>query len=155
MQTRTTLHDLCAVDIMQRDLITVNAEDPMREVERVLVDAQVSSVPVLDESGFVLGVVSMRDVVSRYADRDDTPDVDAEIEAESVDWGRAGSSPCAGDLMTTEIVRVTPCTSLAAMARAMVENVTHRVLVVENERLLGLVSTMDILRAIAEPTPQD
>lgn len=153
MQARTALHDLCAVDIMQRDLITVNAEDPMREVERVLVDAQVSAVPVLDESGVVLGVVSMRDVVSRYADRDDTPDVDDEIE--SVDWGRSGDSPCAGDLMTTEIVRVTPCTSLAAMARAMVENVTHRVLVVENERLLGLVSTMDILRAIAEPSPQD
>lgn len=155
MQTRTRLHDLCAADLMQRELITVNADDPLREVERLLVDAQVSSVPVVDDTGAVLGVVSMRDVVTRYADSAGMRDDDDDQEDEDATWSTAGDEPCASDLMTTEVVRVAPHTDLAGLARAMVENVVHRVLVVENDRLLGLVSTMDVLRAIAEHPPRD
>lgn len=155
MQTRTRLHDLRATDLMQRDLITVDAEDTLREVERTLVDAQVSSVPVLDDAGTVIGVVSMRDVVSRYAEQDELPGIVSEMGIDATDWGRTGDEPCAADLMTAEFVQVAPDTKLAQMADAMVANATHRVLVVEDGRLLGLVSTMDVLRAIAEHTAQE
>ena len=153
MTTRTALLELRAVDLMQRDLITVNVDDPMREIERVLVDAQVSAVPVLDDSGALLGVVSMRDVVSRYADEDDPCKSDAS-DSDDEDWRPVGQL-CAGDMMATDMLRVGPNTSLGAMARVMVANATHRVLVVENDRLLGLVSTMDVLRAIAEQPDED
>ena len=146
MTTRIALQDLRAADLMQRDLITVHVDDPLREVERVLVDAQVSSVPVLDEAGGVLGVVSMRDVVSRYADADNQDD-DEDDDGEP-DWLR-GDEPTAGDLMSTDLLRVTPDTALPAMARTMAEHACHRVLVVERSRLLGMVSSRDVLRAIS------
>jgi CBS domain-containing protein len=151
MTTRTALHELRAADLMQRDLITVNVDDAMREVERVLVDAQVSSVPVLDDVGTVLGVVSMRDVVTRYAAEGHAGHAGAEDDEDTddFDW-RRDDEPCAGDLMTTDLHRVTPATSLARMAQIMVAGGAHRVLVVEDGKLVGLVSSMDVLRAVAE-----
>ena len=81
---KTTLHHcstapitefsfLRAKDMMQSELVVVHASDPLREVERMLVDAQVSAVPVLDDDEHLLGIVSMRDVVSRYADDHELP----------------------------------------------------------------------------------
>jgi CBS domain-containing protein len=147
---------LRAVDVMQRELVTVHASDPLREVERVLVDAQISAVPVLDDDLRVLGIVSMRDVVSRYAADHDLPD-DADEdsfgddidETEPVAYQRLDVEPCAGDVMATDLVSVGPNALLTDVARRMVDNGTHRVLVIDRQRLLGLVSTMDVLRAIA------
>ncbi len=155
MTTRTAVRDLCAADLMQRNLITVHADDPVREIERVLVDAQVSSVPVLDECGAVLGVVSMRDVVRRYAESDEPADADNDDDGDDGEFAWAhDEAPRAADLMATDFVQVAPRASIAEMARMMVDATTHRVLVVERERLLGLVSSMDVLRAIADERDQ-
>jgi CBS domain-containing protein len=54
----------------------------------------------------------------------------------------------------TELLRVAPDITLPAMAKVMVDHTCHRVLVVERGRLLGLVSSMDVLRAIAEWSDQ-
>lgn len=147
---------LRASDIMQRELVTVHASDPLREVEATLVDAQVSSLPVLDDDGCVLGIVSMREVVSRYAALHDLPDdtdpdafADPIDDSEPVAYERRGDGPCAGDVMTTEMVSVAPFAPLTEVARRMVETGSHRVLVTDQGRLLGLLSTMDVLRAIA------
>lgn len=147
---------LRAADIMQRQLVTVYASDPLREVEATLVDAQVSSLPVLDDDGCVLGIVSMREVVSRYAALHDLPDdtdpdafADRIDDTEQVAYQRRGDGPCAGDVMSTDLVSVSPFAPLTDVARRMVESGSHRVLVIDRDRLQGLVSTMDVLRAIA------
>ena len=147
---------LRASDVMQRDLVVVHASDPLREVERVLVDAQISAVPVLDDDDHVLGVVSMRDVVSRYADDHELPadadpdEFDDEVEdTETVAYRRLADEPCAGDVMATDIVSVSQNALLTDVAARMVDHRMHRVLVVERQKLVGLVSTMDLLAALA------
>jgi CBS domain-containing protein len=111
---------------------------------------------VLDDDERVLGIVSMRDVISRYAADHDLPDdADEESFADDIDdreqvaYQRLDDEPCAGDVMTTDLVSVGANALLTDIARRMVDNGTHRVLVIERHRLLGLVSTMDLLRAIA------
>lgn len=153
------LHDfhlLRAKDVMQRELVVVHASDPLREVERVLVDAQVSAVPVFDDDEHVLGIVSMRDVVSRYADDHELPaDADPDTfddevdETETVAFQRLDDAPCAGDVMTTDIVSCGGNALLSDIAARMVDHRVHRVLVVDRNRLVGLVSTMDLLAALA------
>lgn len=149
-------HQLRAKDVMQRELVVVHASDPLREVERVLVDAQVSAVPVLDDDEHVLGIVSMRDVVSRYADDHELPaDADPDTfddevdETETVAFQRLDGEPCAGDVMTTDVVSCGGNALLSDIAARMVDHRVHRVLVVERNRLTGLVSTMDLLGALA------
>lgn len=147
---------LRAKDVMQSELVVVHASDPLREVERVLVDAQVSAVPVLDDEEHLLGIVSMRDVVSRYADdhelpADADPDTfDDEIdETETVAFQRLEDEPCAGDVMVTDLVTVGPNALLPDVAAQMVDHRVHRVLVKDRQNLVGLISTMDLLEALA------
>ena len=53
----------------------------------------------------------------------------------------------AGDIMTRELVTVSPDTSIAEVAQTMREQHVHRVLVVEKRELLGVLTTFDLLRA--------
>ncbi len=148
---------LTAADVMQRDLITVLISDPADAIERVLADAKISGVPVLDHDDRLVGVVSMADLVRRYAEEQDLPtdtdypafgdDVD---ETEIVAFDRPTRlQACAGDLMTSEVTTVGPQIGLRELAKIMVTQRIHRVLVTERLRVLGLVSTLDVLRAVA------
>lgn len=149
--------DLRASDVMQRDLICVQASDPLEEVERVLADARISGVPVLDEDGQMLGVLSAKDLVRRHAEDTEVPEdlgfQDTVLEAEDTEpvaYRRSQRGELvAGDVMTTEVATISPDENLIATARTMVEREVHRLLVVERGRLVGIVSTMDVLRPLA------
>lgn len=150
------LDTTCAADVMQKRIVTVQAGDPIHEVERVLAEAKVTGVPVLDDNEHVIGMISMTDLVKRHAD-DDGPEeadylgVDDDLEdAGTVMFRRSlADEMCAADLVTGELALVSPTASLREVSRIMVSEQTHRLLVVQHNRLLGLVSTMDVLRAIA------
>ncbi len=146
---------LRAADVMQRDVVTVRVSDSLEEVERVLADAKVGGVPVLDENERILGVLSTTDLVDRYAGDEDDQDArtyvgeDDEGEDEYVEGGEANGL-CAGDVMTPEIESVSPEASLREVATVMATRRIHRVLVVQRERLVGIVTTLDVMRAIAD-----
>ena len=150
------IFSMCAEDVMQCKLVTVGVSDTLAEAERTLAETQVSGAPVLDTNGRLLGVVSVRDLVRhRIEDQDLPAGVEVEVfdnevdETETVAFERPGSGACVGDVMTQEIVSVTPTTPLPMVARRMVETRVHRVLVMRGEQLVGLVSSMDLLGAIA------
>lgn len=149
--------ELRAADVMQSDLVSVRAGDTLEEVERVVADARVGGVPVLDDDGHMLGVLSTKDLVRCHAEDAERPEdvgfedtvLDAE-ETEPVAFQRAnGTAVCAGDVMTTEVETIGPDTSLVDAARTMVTNGVHRLVVVDHGRLVGIVSTMDLLRPLA------
>jgi CBS domain-containing protein len=157
---------LCVADVMQRNLVTVHASDPIEEVERVLAEAKIGGVPVLDDNEEVIGILSMSDLVNRYAeddglpeeadyrdlDPDDDEDEDPDEESTEILAFRRpdNASVCAGDVMTADISFVSPSASLREAAGVMVRQHIHRLLVVERGRAIGILSTLDILRAIAD-----
>ena len=157
---------LRVADVMRRDLVTVLAGDPLPEVERVLAAAEVGGVPVLADDGRPLGVISVRDLLRRHADDHDDSEVsvrgraaaneldgDGEFDPEAP-FERHGDGACAGDVMSAGIVAVTPSTSLVEAAQRMVEASVHRLLVLDRGRLIGIVSTMDVLAAVATGAPE-
>lgn len=148
-----------ARDLMRTDVVTVTYSAPLSEVERVLSDNRISGAPVVDEVGRIIGVVSVRDLIDKYAsDPDARPrrgqgffelsteeledeDYDAfEVPAESEDTAR--------DVMTGQIHTVPGAAGLKEIAEAMCKHKVHRVLVEDDGRLLGLISTLDILEAL-------
>ncbi|MFO1076390.1 MAG: CBS domain-containing protein [Planctomycetota bacterium] len=146
---------MCAKDVMQRELVTVRVSDTLEEVERILADSKISGVPVVDENDRVLGVLSASDLVDRYADGEETKeergyaaeddDGDEEYLEREDDDGL-----CAGDVMTPEIESIDPDTSLRQVAKLMVSRRIHRLLVVQKGKLVGIVSTLDVMRAVAD-----
>ncbi|MCB9879343.1 MAG: CBS domain-containing protein [Planctomycetes bacterium] len=150
------LFDLCAEDVMQRKIVTLGAGDSLPAAERTLTEAGISGAPVLDDHDRVLGVVSMTDLLRHRAEDDDIPDdAEAEVfddsidETEQVAFFRPEAGACVGDVMTQEIVSVPPSMPLAKIAERMVSTHVHRVLVLERGRLIGLISTMDLLEKVA------
>lgn len=149
--------ELCAGDIMHEDLVTVQANDPLDEAERTLVDAQVGGAPVLDHQGNPIGVVSVRDLMRHRTEDAELPeDASSQVfdnyvdETEDVGLQRTGSGACVADVMATALVSVDRATGLVDVAKRMAESKVHRVLVVDRGKLVGIVSTMDVLAALAK-----
>ena len=62
---------LTAGDVMRSDVITVPYSTPLSEVERVLSDNRISGAPVTDEAGHIVGIISVKDLIERYAEDPD------------------------------------------------------------------------------------
>ncbi len=151
---------LRARDIMLTDVVTVSYAAPLSEVERLLVENRISGMPVVDEAGHVVGVVSVRDLIERYAeDPDSRPRRErgyyhlsledlADEDFESFDLP-AEAEETAESLMSAEICSVDADASVAEVAARMVEQRIHRVLVQEKKLFVGIITTLDVLAAVA------
>jgi CBS domain-containing protein len=151
---------LTARDIMRTEIFTVSVDTPLSEVERLLSEYRIGGLPVTTENGRIVGVISMRDLLERYAQDSDgssrrrqtgfyypASDEDAEdIEEFMVPEETADT---AGDIMTPHVYTVAANASLREVSAKMVEHEVHRILVTENNRKIGFISSIDILKALA------
>ena len=143
---------LSARDFMQTDVLTVTPETPIIDVHQLFVEEEIHGAPVVDENGVVRGVVSTLDLLR--AVRDEVEPDDGALpyyRGESrfaIDTLPARLSDVkASDVMTKELVAVPPDMSIVDVAGKMREQHIHRVLVIENGELLGVLTTYDLLRA--------
>jgi CBS domain-containing protein len=164
-------------EIMQSNVVTVAPDTSIRELARILEDAGISGAPVCTGNGAIIGVVSATDLVRLAAeDGDDVVADELEEDVEPLDDENETSSWTyflqeeppprfldvesrhgpnldewmVRDIMTPAAHHVSPDTSLPELARMLLKNRIHRALVVEDDRLTGIVSTLDVLRAVAE-----
>lgn len=146
-----------AADIMQRKLITIQAHDTLADAERVLTEAGISGAPVVDNADRLLGVISLKDLTRRHTEDRELPEgtdravFDSNLgDDEAVEFERPATGACAADMMTTEVVSVPPTMSAAQIAQHMLDNRVHRVMVMDNRRIVGLVSTTELLGVLAQ-----
>jgi CBS domain-containing protein len=149
-----------ARDLMRKDVVTIPGSAPLSEVERVLADNGISGAPVTDAAGGIIGVVSWRDVVERYAqDPDARPrrgrgyfhlssEEMLDEDFESLELPEEAEETVA-DVMTAEVFSVPPDAGIREIAAQMSKHGVHRVLVQEDGRFLGILSTMEILQALS------
>lgn len=146
-----------AQDLMSHhDLVTVKPRTSLRDLDRVLFENQISGVPVVNDSGEVIGVVSQTDIVRfLYRELDqslnffsylDTP---KKIQGHTVDEEMRSSE--VWEIMQTRLHSVSPDTGLSTIARTMRRHRIHRVLVMDGKRLVGLISSFDMIRVVENP----
>jgi CBS-domain-containing membrane protein len=128
-------------DIMTTDVFTLSREELTLDAARKLGRQRVSGAPVV-ERGRILGVVSTSDLLDLRDPRDprDT----------SEPRGSAGNDLTVNDVMTHLVFAVRPGDSALLAVRLMVEEGIHRAIVVDEAgKLAGIVTPMDVLRAMA------
>jgi CBS domain-containing protein len=149
-----------ARDVMTRDMIVIGPDTSLLDIHRLFIEEEIHGAPVVDEEDQVLGVVSTIDLLRAARDRADvdgtstyyrdgvgSPGVDwAELDEEA---GERVKNLTASDVMTRELVRVSPEATLAEVARTMLAQHVHRVLVVAQGNLVGVITTFDLLRVLA------
>ena len=152
---------LTAANVMRTNIITVSESTPLSDVERLLGEHRIGGLPVTNETGHITGVVSIRDLVDCY-----TQDPDARprrghgfyhLSAEGLDDEDFESfevpeeaEETARDIMTAQVYHVDKTAALCDVAAKMVELNVHRLLVTEQQHTVGIVSTMDVLKALAD-----
>lgn len=145
-----------ARDIMQTELLTVGASTPLDEVERLLGEYRIGGVPVTDETGHLVGVVSMRDLVEHYAEEPGSHALGPGFYHDALERGEeemttfggsSGDGETASGIMTGEVYAVEANTSLREVAKEMLRLRIHRILVKEKGKHVGLISAFDLLEA--------
>jgi predicted transcriptional regulator len=146
-------------DLMNPDIMTVADEMTTDELARYLVEREISGAPVVDSQGHLIGVVSMTDIGRSLAEPSDLTssrsssfyrdDVDLTLE----DLGQRYVEERAvtvRDVMTPTIHQVSVTASVAEVARIMVEQHIHRLVVTQGKEPVGIITSMDLLKMIAD-----
>ena len=137
-------------NVMTRDVVTVAPATPLKEVARLLVEHDISGVPVVDPaSKLLLGVVSERDLLAKQ--RADVGRADGLLGwflGEDAD-AEKHEARTAGEAMTAPAITIDKFRSTAAAAGLMAEHGLKRLPVVHGGELVGIVTRHDLVRAFA------
>jgi predicted transcriptional regulator len=154
------LTEITAADVMTRELILIPAHMTLRAAAHLMAQGHVTGAPVINEDGVCVGVISATDVM-RCAERMPGRRRREVVVADNVcaDWQMVEleSVPIEEvcDFMSRRLVSADAETGIAELARLMLDCHVHRVVIVDDDhRPIGIVSTMDLLRHVAETVEQ-
>jgi CIC family chloride channel protein len=125
-------------ELMQRSVKTVGSEASVAEAIVSLADAHISGMPVVDGAGKVIGVLSTTDVLAAEAEAEDSVTRQTLLEQTAV-----------RDIMTPRPFTIAPGEDVREAARQMLYADVHRLFVAEGDKVVGIISTTDIVRAVA------
>jgi len=126
---------LSVEDIMTMDVISVATTATVKEAQETLVDCGVTGAPMVDAHGRLAGVISQTDLL-RHA-----------VSCAADDTATAGS------IGTATAVTVGLDASLVSAAGLMAKHRVRRLVVVDGEAIVGVLSAMDIVGAVAQLDP--
>ena len=151
---------LTAQDVMQKHVVTVSPDEPLESIQRLLFEEGIHGAPVVDDQGRVLGMIASSDLLRAAVEEGESASpAEAHLsylreafEESGSDWADAPASMSglfgdrvASDAMTNEALCVETGASIPEVARTLRENKVHRVLVVEDDSLRGIISTYDLV----------
>ncbi len=134
-------------DIMTRDVVSAGPDMTIRDAMELLSERHISGAPVID-GGKVVGIFSSSDLLALLADLNDT--------TPSLTFRRRKSRTTpledvtVDEVMTRKVQSLPPDCSIEEAAQVMIKKQIHRVLVMEGDTVLGIVSTSDVAKAVAE-----
>jgi CBS domain-containing protein len=116
---------LTAQDVMTQTVITISPNSHVEDAADRMAHHRITGLPVLDESGSVVGMISDFDVIGKH--------------------GRV-----VGDIMTTQVISVSPDTDLDEIGNILTGQRIRRLPVVLAGKLVGVVSRGDVIKRIAQ-----
>ena len=142
-----------AADVMVSNVITVSPEATVQDVANILMTNRISAVPVVTASGDLVGIISEGDLIRR---------VETDTDRRRSWWMELllGRGPLAAEyvksqshkvshLMSRDVITATPDTPLRDIAGLLEKNGIKRVPIVDNGKLVGIVSRANLVQALA------
>ena len=136
-------------DIMTSDVVTIGAEDSLKDAASILTALGVSGLPVCDVDRNVIGVISEADILYKELDpKERTGGALAWlVDASNGTTIRKARARKVAEAMSTPPMTISPFHLVAEAARVMTEHRINRLPVVKGETLVGIVTRADLVRA--------
>ncbi len=165
-----SLRTVRARDVMQRDVVTLSASASIQEAVQTLEEYHITGAPVVDAVGRPIGVLSVADIArgdhvragrieserwEYYLANPLEEERDDRISGDEYIFDKEGFSDIAAseqrveDWMTPRVISVDPDMDLPTICGVMARENIHRVLVTEEDTVLGILSTFDVVRRLA------
>ena len=147
---------LKASDVMSRGAITATSDMRLRCVLQLMLRNHISGLPVVDEAGTLIGIVTEGDLLRRAELSTETQHswlADLFLPAQTAKDYVVSHGRRVGDVMTRKVMTIQSNTPLDAVVQLMEHHRIKRVPVVDHNRLLGMVTRADLLRALANTLP--
>jgi CBS-domain-containing membrane protein len=144
-----------AGEIMTREVVSVKKDTSIRDLAEIFTSRRISSAPVVDDKGNLIGIVTETDLVEQ----------DKSLHIPTVvsifDWViylesgkkfekelKKMTGQTVGDIFSEEVATVTPATPISDVADLMSSDKVHAVLVVEGKKVAGIVARIDMIRSM-------
>jgi CBS domain-containing protein len=155
-------HEPSVKDVMTSKLITVPETMAVSDLAALLVSEMITGAPVVNDRGELVGVVSQTDLsrsgLRRARAHSGPSDFYVHGWEQKIDGTEAegleieeDDGPIVKDIMTPTVYKVEAGSPISAAADLMVKGRIHRLVATEQGRVVGIVTTLDVLRAIARP----
>lgn len=145
-----------AKEVMKTEVVTLREDTPVKEIARLMLAHDISGLPVVDEQGKVLGVVSELDLMRKQI-KPNEPSIwtmlwgmDADREKKYRDALRKYMGNTAGDVMTSPVMTVDVSDSVEKIGNLMFNKQIKRVFVTDGGKLAGVVSRSAFTKMLLE-----
>jgi CBS domain-containing protein len=146
-------HQLKVSDVMTREVVTVTEDTPFKRLAALLAEHRISAVPVLNQYGGVVGVVSETDLLRKEEFQRSRP-----VPWRARWWRHRARAKAAavdaGKLMTHPAVTIESGSTINEAARLMASHEITRLVVTDGDELAGIVTRSDLLSAFLVPDEQ-
>ncbi|MDR7440505.1 MAG: CBS domain-containing protein [Armatimonadota bacterium] len=144
---------LLARDVMTSPVITVRPDTPVKEVARLLLTHHISGVPVVDENGNLVGILTEADLL--HKERPESHEEGSLLRllrrGQIAEAERKASGLLARDLMTSPVITIHEDTPLREAAALMTRHRINRLPVLRAGQVVGILSRADVLKALTRP----
>lgn len=150
-----------ASDVMVHDVVTVGPDDEVSEAVKLLVDHDISALPVVDQERRVIGILSEGDLLHReeIGTEKHRPwwlEAITPASALAFDYVKSHGRKVA-EIMSEHVISADEDASLAELASLLEKNRIKRLPILKDGRLVGIVSRANLIQALASapPAPAD
>lgn len=150
---------LCASDVMQAPVLTLSPDDSLEAALTLFREARIGGAPVVDPFGRLVGVISVFDLLGVVESLSQDAGCSLFLRDHPLSWttewsfrledrGSSLRGVRVGERMSPAAVCVSPATPVTEIAHTMRAAHIHRVIVCADERVLGIVSSFDLLAVL-------
>jgi len=147
--------DVKAADVMTRDVVCVQSTTTLQKLVELFFSKLVSGVPVIEGEKLV-GIISKTDLVTHGLEKELSSILGKKMKGsanvELPDFenllGPYLSQETVGQVMKSPVITAKQSTSVSEIVRIMLDKKIHRIVITENEKVVGIITSMDLLHLL-------